>query len=87
MPYKARPALMGVNKLWTYVSHRRKGYAILLLEAARRSFVFGYRVPRVYIAWTYTTTNGTHFAENFLRGQVDYAFLTYVEDHEEVVEN
>jgi hypothetical protein len=77
---KAHEAVLGINKIWTLRTSRRNGYAKTLLDEARQNFISSYIIPRVHIAWTYTTDDGANFAKEFLQSQTDYDYLTY-DDH------
>jgi hypothetical protein len=74
---KAHEAVLGINKFWTLGTSRRRGYAKKLLDQARQSFIPSYVIPRVHIAWTFTTDDGAHFAKEYLQSQTDYDNLTY----------
>jgi hypothetical protein len=77
---KAHEAVLGINKFWTISNSRRNGYGRVLLNQARQNFLPYYIIPRIHIAWTYTTDDGANFAKAYLQGQTDYDYLTY-DDH------
>jgi hypothetical protein len=77
---KAHEAVLGINKFWTLRTSRRNGYAKRLLDQARRNFVPSYIIPRVHVAWTFTSDDGAKFAKEYLQSQADYDYLTY-DDH------
>lgn len=74
---ESHEAVLGINKFWTLGTSRRRGYAKKLLDQARQSFIPSYVIPRVHIAWTFTTDDGAHFAKEYLQSQTDYDNLTY----------
>lgn len=77
---KAHEAVLGISKFWTHRTSRRNGYAKMLLDQARQHFIPSYIIPRVHIAWTFTTDDGAKFAKEYLQSQTDYDYLTY-DDH------
>lgn len=77
---KSHEAVLGISKFWTLGTSRRRGYAKKLLDQARQNFIPSYIIPRVHVAWTFTTDDGAHFAKEYLQSQTDYDYLTY-DDH------
>lgn len=61
----AEVALLGISRIWTSTSHRRKGIAAALLDVARRNFFYGMEVPKEKIAFSQPTESGGHLAENW----------------------
>lgn len=59
----AEAALLGISRIWTSTSHRRKGIAAALLDAARRNFFYGMEVPKEKIAFSQPTESGGQLAE------------------------
>lgn len=58
-------AMMGVHQLWCHKSHRNKGIASKLLDAARRNFIYGIAVPKNMIAFSSPTIDGALFARRY----------------------
>ena len=59
------PALLGISRIWTSKSHRRKGIASALLDCARGSFFYGIEVPRDMVAFSQPSENGGKLAESW----------------------
>jgi hypothetical protein len=76
---KAHEAVLGVNKFWTILKHRRNGYGKLLLDEARKDFICCYTIPRIHVAWTQTTDEGNRFAKHYLQDEANYDYLVYNE--------
>jgi len=49
---------LGVDKIWVRQSHRRRGLATALLDAARRHFFFSFEVPVARLAVSQPTADG-----------------------------
>lgn len=61
----AKSALLGISRIWTSVSYRRKGVAAALLDAARRNFIYGVQIPKDMIAFSQPTESGGLLAERW----------------------
>ena len=59
------PALLGISRIWTSKSHRRKGIAALLLDCARTNFFYGIEVPKEMVAFSQPTESGGRLAERW----------------------
>lgn len=64
----AKPAILGISRIWTSVSHRRKGVAAALLDAARRNFIYGVQISKDMIAFSQPTESGGLLAQNWFEG-------------------
>ena len=53
-----KPATAGIEKIFVYEKHRRKGVATRLIDAVRSSLVYGYLVPLEELAFTQPTRDG-----------------------------
>lgn len=73
----AEVALLGISRIWTSTSHRRKGIAAALLDAARRNFFYGMEVPKEKIAFSQPTESGGQLAENWFNAPAGW--LVYSE--------
>ncbi|KAI9843575.1 MAG: N-acetyltransferase O1 (Establishment of cohesion protein 1) [Sclerophora amabilis] len=58
-------ALLGISRIWTSSSHRRKGIASTLMEHARRLFVYGMEVPKDMMAFSQPTDSGGRLARRW----------------------
>ena len=59
------PALLGISRIWTSKSHRRKGIASALLNCARGSFFYGIEVPKEMVAFSQPSESGGMLAESW----------------------
>jgi N-acetyltransferase len=73
---KSIPATCGVSRIWVHKEHRRKKIAWKLLDAVRKSFIYGYVIPKEQIAFSQPTTEGKLFAMNYTGTK---EFLVFVE--------
>jgi len=64
----AKPAILGISRIWTSVSYRRKGVAAALLDAARRNFIYGVQISKDMIAFSQPTESGGLLAQNWFEG-------------------
>ena len=55
-------ATLGIRQIWVHNDHRRKSVARCLVDAARKSFIFGSIVMRCHTAYSQPTTDGLNFA-------------------------
>ncbi|MCJ1249409.1 N-acetyltransferase O1 (Establishment of cohesion protein 1) [Trapelia coarctata] len=58
-------ALLGISRIWTSKSHRRKGIASALLNCASNHFFYGIEVPKELIAFSQPTESGGQLAEGW----------------------
>ena len=58
-------ALLGISRIWTSKSHRRKGIASALLDCARGNFFYGIEVPKEMVAFSQPTESGGYLAEGW----------------------
>jgi len=63
------PCRLGVASLWTLAAHRRRGVATRLLDAARRSFFFGFDVEKRDVATSHLTEAGRAFFAAYAPGR------------------
>lgn len=61
----SRDVTLGVVQIWVHASHRRRGVAAAMLEAARRSFAYGHVVERHDMAFCQPTADGLALARRF----------------------
>ncbi|OKL63049.1 hypothetical protein UA08_02025 [Talaromyces atroroseus] len=59
------PAIVGVSRIWTCGSARRRGIAMDLLDCVVSSFIYGLDIPKEQIAFTQPTESGTRLAGCF----------------------
>lgn len=62
---KYDPAIVGVSRIWTCGSARRRGIAMDLLDCVISSFIYGLDIPKEQIAFTQPTESGIRLAECF----------------------
>ncbi|MCJ1387945.1 N-acetyltransferase O1 (Establishment of cohesion protein 1) [Xylographa bjoerkii] len=58
-------ALLGISRIWTSKSHRRKGIASALMDCARGNFFYGIEVPKEMVAFSQPTESGGQLAEQW----------------------
>ncbi|MCJ1282862.1 N-acetyltransferase O1 (Establishment of cohesion protein 1) [Xylographa opegraphella] len=58
-------ALLGISRIWTSKSHRRKGIASALLDCARGNFFYGIEVPKEMVAFSQPTESGGRLAQRW----------------------
>ena len=58
-------ALLGVSRIWTSKTHRRKGIASALLDCARGNFFYGIEVPKEMVAFSQPSESGGRLAEQW----------------------
>ncbi|KAL8701782.1 MAG: hypothetical protein Q9201_004730 [Fulgogasparrea decipioides] len=58
-------ALLGIARIWTSKSHRTRGIARDLLEAARGNFFYGIEVRKELVAFSQPTESGGRLAEHW----------------------
>jgi hypothetical protein len=64
----ARPAALGVARVWVAPGHRRCGLAVQLLDAARRTFARPLVVARRALAFSQPTASGFALAARYQAG-------------------
>lgn len=71
--------IIGVNRIWTHPSARRKGIASELLDVIRKRYFTGVLVPRHRVAFSDPTDSGKRFALRYLRedGDEKHSLLVY----------
>lgn len=82
----ARPALLGISRIWTCSAHRRKGIAVRLLDCARETFIYGMHLEKDAVAFSQPTESGGGLARGWFRaggrgeGGVKERWAVYVEE-------
>ncbi|OJJ43392.1 hypothetical protein ASPZODRAFT_929882 [Penicilliopsis zonata CBS 506.65] len=59
------PAIVGISRIWTSGSSRRKGIAMDLLDCVVSNFIYGMEIPKAKIAFSQPTESGKRLAEAF----------------------
>jgi N-acetyltransferase len=59
------PAIVGVSRIWTCGTARRRGIAMDLLDCVISNFIYGLDIPKEQIAFTQPTESGLRLAECF----------------------
>lgn len=62
---KTHPAIVGISRVWTSGSSRRKGIAMDLLDCVVSNFIYGMEIPKSHIAFSQPTESGRRLAEAF----------------------
>lgn len=57
-----QPALLGISRIWTCTTYRRRGVATRLLECARENFIYGTCVEKKLVAFSQPTVMGQALA-------------------------
>lgn len=63
----SKQAVLGISRIWTSVSHRRKGVAAALLDAARGNFIYGAQIPKDMVAFSQPTESGGLLAQKWFQ--------------------
>ncbi|KAK6037518.1 hypothetical protein COOONC_24976, partial [Cooperia oncophora] len=71
--------MIGVNRLWTHPTARKRGIASEILDVIRNWYFTGVIVPRNRIAFSDPTDVGKKFAEHYIRAgkQMNCSILVY----------
>ena len=67
-------ATLGVRQIWVHNGFRRKSVARSLVDAARKSFIFGSVVMRSHTAFSQPTTDGLNFALAYSQEKFIWAY-------------
>lgn len=62
---EVHPAIVGVSRIWTSESSRRKGIAMDLLDCVVSNFIYGMEIPKDKVAFSQPTESGKRLAESF----------------------
>ncbi|RCN41919.1 hypothetical protein ANCCAN_12133 [Ancylostoma caninum] len=73
--------IVGVNRIWTHPTARRKGVASELLDVIRHRYFTGILVPKSRIAFSDPSDDGKKFAEQYVGNTAEqiFSFLVYTE--------
>ncbi|EYC32356.1 hypothetical protein Y032_0003g1530 [Ancylostoma ceylanicum] len=71
--------IVGVNRIWTHPTARRKGVASELLDVIRQRYFTGNHVPKYRVAFSDPSDDGRRFAEIYVgsTGELAPSFLVY----------
>ena len=75
---EAHPAIVGISRIWTSESSRRKGIAMDLLDCVVINFIYGMEIPKEQVAFSQPTESGNRLAESFFG--TDKSWHVYNED-------
>ncbi|KAJ5766466.1 uncharacterized protein N7511_004082 [Penicillium nucicola] len=64
-----RPAIVGVSRIWTSGSSRRKGIALDLLDCVVINFIYGMEISKAQIAFSQPTESGKRLAHKFFEDE------------------
>ncbi|OOF98541.1 hypothetical protein ASPCADRAFT_204286 [Aspergillus carbonarius ITEM 5010] len=62
---ETHPAIVGISRIWTSGSSRRKGIAMDLLDCVVSNFIYGMEIPKEQIAFSQPTESGKGLAQAF----------------------
>ncbi|EYE96247.1 ESCO family N-acetyltransferase [Aspergillus ruber CBS 135680] len=62
---ETHPAIVGISRIWTSGSSRRKGIAMDLLDCVVVNFIYGMEIPRGQIAFSQPTESGNRLIQSF----------------------
>ncbi|KAK2792439.1 N-acetyltransferase O1 (Establishment of cohesion protein 1) [Onygenales sp. PD_12] len=62
---EAHPAVVGISRVWTSASSRRKGIAMDLLDCVVGNYFYGMEIPKSQIAFSQPTESGCRLLEAF----------------------
>ncbi|KAJ5124695.1 uncharacterized protein N7515_008520 [Penicillium bovifimosum] len=66
---ETHPAIVGVSRIWTSGSSRRKGIALDLLDCVVINFIYGMEIPKAQIAFSQPTESGKRLAHKFFEDE------------------
>lgn len=72
-------AKVGISRIWTSKSHRRRGVARALLDCAAENYLYGIKIPRTLVAFSQPTESGARLARKWFGAESGW--LVYV-DHD-----
>ncbi|KAL3466814.1 ESCO1/2 acetyl-transferase-domain-containing protein [Aspergillus heterothallicus] len=61
----SHPAIVGISRIWTSGSSRRKGIAMDLLDCVVSNFIYGMEIPKEQMAFSQPTNSGKSLAQAF----------------------
>ncbi|KAJ6020312.1 hypothetical protein N7499_003595 [Penicillium canescens] len=64
-----RPAIVGVSRIWTSGSSRRRGIALDLLDCVVINFIYGMEISKAQIAFSQPTESGKRLAHKFFEDE------------------
>ncbi|KAB8236768.1 N-acetyltransferase O1 (Establishment of cohesion protein 1) [Aspergillus alliaceus] len=62
---ETHPAIVGISRIWTSGSSRRKGIAMDLLDCVVSNFIYGMEIPKEQMAFSQPTESGKALAQSF----------------------
>ncbi|KAF7590138.1 N-acetyltransferase O1 (Establishment of cohesion protein 1) [Aspergillus hancockii] len=62
---ETHPAIVGISRIWTSGSSRRKGIAMDLLDCVVSNFIYGMEIPKEQVAFSQPTESGKTLAQSF----------------------
>lgn len=62
---ETHPAIVGISRIWTSESSRRKGIAMDLLDCVVINFIYGMEIPKDKVAFSQPTESGKYLAQAF----------------------
>lgn len=62
---ETQPATVGISRVWTSASSRRKGIALDLLDCVAGNYFYGMEIPKSHIAFSQPTESGCRLLEAF----------------------
>ena len=65
------PALLGISRIWTCSTHRRRGIATRLLDVARKAFIYGMTIGKSHVAFSQPTALGKALAGEWFLMEAD----------------
>lgn len=66
---ETHPAIVGVSRIWTSGSSRRKGIALDLLDCVGINFIYGMEITKDQIAFSQPTESGKRLAHKFFEDE------------------
>ncbi|KAH1464322.1 hypothetical protein LV164_002531 [Aspergillus fumigatus] len=62
---EVHPAIVGISRIWTSGSSRRRGIAMDLLDCVVTNFIYGMEIPKEQVAFSQPTESGKRLAQAF----------------------
>jgi N-acetyltransferase len=69
---EVHPAIVGVSRIWTSGSSRRKGIALDLLDCVVINFIYGMEITKEQIAFSQPTESGKRLAHKFFEDEATW---------------
>ncbi|KAL4884989.1 ESCO1/2 acetyl-transferase-domain-containing protein [Aspergillus karnatakaensis] len=69
---ETHPAIVGISRIWTSGSSRRKGIAMDLLDCVVSNFIYGMEIHKEQVAFSQPTNSGKNLAQAFFGSENEW---------------